>query len=117
MGAPSKNGPSSGEDGEQRKELRIYEDVSGKKGMMVQGLEEVIVTNSGDVFKLLQKANKHRKVHREARVLTRVLLACDEESAPSDSDVCLASHLCILITFFLSLSLPLSLPCRSPRRT
>jgi kinesin family protein 11 len=59
MGAPSKNAPGDSDD---KKELRIYEDVSGKKGMMVQGLEEVIVTNATDVFKLLQKANKHRKV-------------------------------------------------------
>lgn len=49
-------------DSDVRKELRIFEDTTGKKGMIVQGLEEIPVTSSSEVFALLQKANKNRKV-------------------------------------------------------
>lgn len=49
-------------DESERKELRIFEDPTGKKGMLVQGLEEVPVTSATEVFALLQKANKNRKV-------------------------------------------------------
>jgi kinesin family protein 11 len=52
-GAGSDNGP---------KELRIFEDPSGKKGMQVLNLEEVIVSSATDVFALLAKANKRRRV-------------------------------------------------------
>jgi kinesin family protein 11 len=54
-------GASKGDDSE-KKELRIFEDATGKKGMLVHNLEEVLVTGSAQVFQLLQKANKNRKV-------------------------------------------------------
>jgi len=44
------------------KELRIFEDPSGKKGMQVLNLEEVVVQSATDVFSLLAKANKRRRV-------------------------------------------------------
>ena len=53
---------SSAKDDGDKKELRIFEDPTGKKGMMVQNLEEVIVESATAVFTLLNKANKNRKV-------------------------------------------------------
>jgi len=58
MGASS----ASSKDDSDKKELRIFEDPSGKKGMMVQNLEEVLVESATAVFTLLNKANKNRRV-------------------------------------------------------
>ena len=43
------------------KELRIFEDPSGKRGMLVNNLEEVIVTSASEVFTALQKSWQKRR--------------------------------------------------------
>ena len=48
------------EDGGHR-ELRIFEDTSGKRGMLVNNLEEVIVTSAEEVFTALQKSWQKRR--------------------------------------------------------
>eukprot|EP00462_Mataza_sp_D1_P021546 CAMPEP_0175126944 /NCGR_PEP_ID=MMETSP0087-20121206/4129_1 /TAXON_ID=136419 /ORGANISM="Unknown Unknown, Strain D1" /LENGTH=1515 /DNA_ID=CAMNT_0016408901 /DNA_START=199 /DNA_END=4746 /DNA_ORIENTATION=+ len=48
----------------EQKNLRIFEDATGKKGMMVHNLEEVLVSNSEEVFGLL-KAAQNRRVSAE----------------------------------------------------
>ena len=58
MGAP----PSAGTSGDDKKELRIFEDPTGKKGMCVNNLEEALVPNAAAFFTLLTKANRNRKV-------------------------------------------------------
>ena len=45
----------------ERTELRIFEDVAGKKGMAVHGLEEVLVTSADQVFTLLQRSWQKRR--------------------------------------------------------
>ena len=55
--------PSAGmvDDGGGHKELRIFEDTTGKRGMLVNNLEEVIVTSSAEVFALLQRSWQKRR--------------------------------------------------------
>jgi hypothetical protein len=48
--------------GGEHKELRIFEDSTGKRGMLVNNLEEIIVTNPSDVFSLMQKSWQKRRV-------------------------------------------------------
>lgn len=54
--------PSSASASDDRKELRIFEDPTGKKGMCVNNLEEALVPNAAAFFTLLDKANRGRKV-------------------------------------------------------
>jgi len=42
------------------KQLRIFEDATGKKGMMVHNLEEIMCASAGDVFELLKSAQNKR---------------------------------------------------------
>ena len=60
MGGSAPSTAAAGAD--EKKELRIFEDPAGKKGMMVHNLEEVLVPNASAVFALLTKANKNRRV-------------------------------------------------------
>ena len=48
-----------GDDG--HKELRIFEDTTGKRGMLVNNLEEVIVTSASQVFQALQRSWQKRR--------------------------------------------------------
>jgi kinesin family protein 11 len=43
-------------------ELKIFEDIGGKKGIVVQGLEEIAVDNAGEVFQQLQLSQSRRRV-------------------------------------------------------
>lgn len=49
-------------DDNDKKDLRIFEDVSGKKGMLVSNLEEVNCNNALEVFELLKQSWKNRQV-------------------------------------------------------
>ena len=54
-------GGGAGMSDEAHKELRIFEDTTGKRGMLVNNLEEVIVTSSAEVFALLQRSWQKRR--------------------------------------------------------
>lgn len=47
--------------GKENKQLRIFEDATGKKGMMVHNLEEIMCANEEDVFKHVAQA-QHRRI-------------------------------------------------------
>lgn len=47
---------------DENKQLRIFEDQNGRNGMVVQGLEEVIVRSAEEVFQLLHKSSLKRHV-------------------------------------------------------
>lgn len=49
------------DDEKKDKGLRLFEDATGKRGIMVSGLEEILCQNSKDVFKLLNLASARRR--------------------------------------------------------
>jgi kinesin family protein 11 len=53
--------PEDEKKGEERKQLRLFDDAAGKRGVMVNGLEEIVCTSSKEVFKLLVLAAARRR--------------------------------------------------------
>jgi kinesin family protein 11 len=45
----------------EKKALRLFEDATGKRGVMVSGLEEILCTSARDVFRLLVQASARRR--------------------------------------------------------
>ena len=42
----------------ERKPLRLFEDATGKRGVMVSGLEEILCTSAREVFKVCYNARR-----------------------------------------------------------
>ena len=57
------NMPSADDDKKDKgdRTLRLFEDATGKRGVMVSGLEEIMCQNAKDVFKLLVLASARRR--------------------------------------------------------
>lgn len=68
---------------EDDRQLRIFEDSTGKNGVMVNGLEEIIVTSPEQVHTLKKERMKEKNLRWECCVLRRVCccLLCARKSS------------------------------------
>ncbi|PVZ97976.1 hypothetical protein BB558_006034, partial [Smittium angustum] len=75
--------PDSGTGGDNSR-LRLYDDGAGKGGVVIHGLEEILVRSAGDALKLLQRGSKKRQV---------ASTKCNDFSSRSHSIFMLTVHL------------------------